>query len=339
MVTRWRRWLRDMSLKTCILLTVLVMALTSFGVYYFSFDALAHVLSCTGNYYLTDYQIYSLAGISYQSRMWLVPSMVYEKRIEKMPLVEDASVQKERNGRLLMRVQEKVVIGYYTKNNQYYMLTIDNESIPIEKAYMKTIVHFPLLNGFSAAQRKKICAVFKKNEKTLTRAVIEKIAEMVPYKTSFDKNMIKMTMQDGNVVYTSISSLVMMAKYQAMLTRLEGKNVCLLLDGTNDAIEKIDCDELNGKKTSSSSSKSLKKTDTKQESSMDTQSSDQTTTQDTTQDTTSQDTTTTTDDSGLVLDESTGLYYDSTSGYYMDPYSGTYYVWDDTTQSLQPLSE
>ena len=150
--------------------------------------------------------------------------------------------------------------------------------------------------------------------------------------------MIKMTMQDGNVVYTSISSLVMMAKYQAMLTRLEGKNVCLLLDGTNDAIEKIDCDELNGKKTSSSS-KSSKKTDTKQESSMDTQSSDQTTTQDTTQDTTSQDTTTTTDDSGLVLDESTGLYYDSTSGYYMDPYSGTYYVWDDTTQSLQPLSE
>ena len=336
MVTRWRRWLRNMSLRTGILLTVLVMALTSFGVYYFSFDALAHVLSCTGNYYLTDHQIYHLAGMSYQSRMWLVPSMVYEKRIEKMPLVKDVYVQKGRNGRLLVHVQEKVVIGYYTKNSQYYLLTIDNESIPIDKAYMSTIVHFPLLNGFSGTQRKKICAIFKKNEKTLTRSVIEKIAEMVPYKTSFDKNMIKMTMQDGNVVYTSISSLVMMAKYQAMLTRLQGENVCLLLDSTNHAIEKINCDDLNSKKSTSSSSK---KTEEKQETSSDTQTSDaNTTTTTTTQDAMTQDTTTT-DNSTLVWDDSTGLYYDSTSGYYMDPNSGIYYVWDDTTQSLQPLSE
>ena len=204
----------------------------------------AHVLSCTGNYYLTDSQVYDLAQVDTNTRLWLVPSRLFSHRIKEMPLVDSVKIHKKQ-GKLQFEVKEKTVIGYYVKDNQNYMVTMDNEAIPIEEEYLKMIIHFPLLNGFSDDQIASICSEFKKHEKDLNRNVIEKIAEMVPYQTSFDDNMIKMTMQDGNVVYTNISSLIMMSKYQAMLTELHGNYVCLLLDASNSAIEKVNCDDLN----------------------------------------------------------------------------------------------
>ena len=313
MVNKIKQWLKKLSLKGCIILAAVVMAFSSFTVYYFSFDAKAHVLVCTGNYYLTDSQVYDLAKVSTNSRMYLTPSFVYTNRIEQMPLVKSASVSKS-NGRLKILIKEKNVIGYYVKGNKNYMLTIDNESIPLEEKYLKLIIHFPLLNGFTAQQRKDICAQFKKNKKVLNRAVIEKIAEMVPYKTSYDKNMIKMTMQDGNVVYTSLSSLVMMANYQAMLTQLQGENVCLLLDASNSAIEKVDCNDV-----SSTTKKKSKKKSSKKESKK---------TEDTTE----------TDDSEWQEDSETGLEYNATTGHYRDPSTKEEYVWNEETQTFDAVN-
>ena len=79
-----------------------------------------------------------------------------------MPLVDSVDVQKA-NGRLKFDVKEKDVIGYYVKGDKNYMLTIDNESIPLDQDYLKLIIHFPLLNGFTAKQRKDICVQFKKH--------------------------------------------------------------------------------------------------------------------------------------------------------------------------------
>ena len=317
MVKKIRRQLKKLSLKTCLIIVSILLALSSFTVYYFSFDAKAHVLVCSGNYYLTDSQVYDLAKVSMNSRIYLTPNLVYEKRIEKMSLVKDAKVSKC-NGRLKIQVQEKNVIGYYVKNNQNYMLTTDNESIPLEEKYLKLIIHFPLLNGFTAKQRKEICAQFKKNQKVLSRSVIEKIAEMVPYKTSYDKNMIKMTMQDGNVVYTSLSSLVMMAKYQAMLTQLKGENVCLFLDASNSAIEKIDCSNISNSKKKKKKKKEEKKEETSEESSSETNTSDE---------------------EGWTLDEQTGLEYNTLTGYYRDPTTLEEYVWNEQTQTFDALDQ
>ena len=303
---------KKLSLKTCCILLGLILFLSSFTIYYFSFDAKAHVLVCSGNYYLTDSQVYELANVSMNSRIYLTPNFIYEKRIEKMPLVDQAKVQKNK-GRLKIQIQEKNVIGYYVKKNKNYMLTMDNESIPIEEKYLKLIIHFPLLNGFTASQRKEICAQFKKNKKVLSRSVIEKIAEMVPYKTSYDKNMIKMTMQDGNVVYTSLSSLVMMAKYQAMLTQLKGENVCLLLDASNSAIEKIDCSDLSNSKKK----KKKKKEETNEE----------TNTEDTTA------------DDAWQTDEQTGLEYNASTGHYRDPTTLEEYIWNEQTQTFDSVNQ
>lgn len=325
-----------MTLRSSAIVSAILLILSSFLVYYFSFDSQAHVLSCTGNYYLTDSQVYDLAQVDTNTRLWLVPSRLFSHRIKEMPLVDSVKIHKKQ-GKLQFEVKEKTVIGYYVKDNQNYMVTMDNEAIPIEEEYLKMIIHFPLLNGFSDDQIASICSEFKKHEKDLNRNVIEKIAEMVPYQTSFDDNMIKMTMQDGNVVYTNISSLIMMSKYQAMLTELHGNYVCLLLDASNSAIEKVNCDDLNSttkdKEEEQKEKKTKKKkTDQSEEDTEPKETQEQQPTEQTEQEPE-------VDAEGWTYDESTGLYYNIYSGLYVDPSSGIQYVWNEMTQTFDVYTD
>lgn len=240
MVDRRRKKKRSLSLRFTYILCILCFVLASFGIYFFSFDSRAHVLGCRGNYYYRDNQIYEMAGLSTNTRLWLMPDRVIEKRLLKNPLIESVSVHKSKD-KLDLTVREKTIVGYYIKDNKNYVLTSENESISLDEKYLKTIVHFPLLSNFSDKQMQQIAKNFKKHKKILSRAVIEKVAEMVPFQTSYDDNMIQMTMQDGNIVYTSMDSISMMANYQAMLTQLHGQNACLFLDAAHSAIDKVDC--------------------------------------------------------------------------------------------------
>lgn len=325
---------RSLSLRTCIVLSSIIFVLASLVVYYFSFDSRAHVLSSNGNYYYTDKQIYQIANVSTDTRLWLTPDFLIENRLESNPLIANATVNKSQN-KISFEIEEKVVVGYYVQNNKNYLLTIDNESIELDTKYLKTIVHFPLLSDFDETQRKEIAKQFKKNKGSLSRSVIEKIAEMVPFKTSYDDNMIKMTMQDGNIVYTSMDSLVMMANYQAMLTELHGQNACLLLDAQHSAIDKIDCADIgslidgsaNGKEENKDESQDEKTEENQQESTDESQD--------------------TAEDSQSVYDQATdwtinndfGLEYSVSLDVYRDPNTGLLYRWNDETASFDQIVE
>lgn len=329
---------RSLSIRTCIILSSIIFVLASLVVYYFSFDSRAHVLSSSGNYYYTDKQIYQIANVSTDTRLWLTPSFLIENRLESNPLIDNATVQKSQN-KISFEIEEKVVIGYYVQNNKNYLLTIDNESIELDTKYLKTIAHFPLLSDFDESQRKKIAKQFKENKDSLSRSVIEKIAEMVPFQTSYDDNMIKMTMQDGNIVYTSMDSLVMMANYQAMLTELHGQNACLLLDAQHSAIDKIDCADISSLIDGTTSKKEETKEETKEDSQNQNTEEDQNETADTTQDTA--------EDSQSVYDQATdwtinndlGLEYSSSLDVYRDPNTGLLYRWNVETASFDQIVE
>lgn len=201
-------------------------------------------MACTGNYYYSDAQILDLANVNSSSRSLLTPTFLVQRRLTSDPLIKSATVKKN-NDRISINVEEKTVIGYYVKNGKNYMLTNEGETIELDQKYLKNIIHFPLMSDFTDQQLENIWKEFGKYPKLLTRDVVEKIAEMVPYASSYDANMIKMTMQDGNTVYTSVSDLMMMSHYQDMLSQLRGQSVCLVLDAQNSTINKLDCAYLN----------------------------------------------------------------------------------------------
>mgnify|MGYP004652682483 FL=1 len=313
-----------LTIKQSIVLSLVVMMVASIFVYYFSTDSHVKVLSCKNNYYLSDSEVYDLANVSTKTRIFLMPSIILEKRVEKMPFVQSCDVSKK-NRKLTFNVQEKLIIGYYVKDNKNYALCQDGSSIEIEEQYLNMIVHFPLLSNFNAKQRKQLCEQFQKHRKVLTRELIEKFAEIVPYKTSYDKNMFKITMQDGNIVYTNLKSIKMLSKYQSVLTKLKGQSVCLVLDSTHSTIEKVNCDDLNSKQK-------VEKTEVTDEN-----SSENTEVQEEQQPTEDESE----NQAEWVYDDNTGVYYHEAIGMYYDPNTdeyydgnGTYYNWDEETQTF-----
>ena len=316
-----------LTIKQSIIFSLVVMMVASIFVYYFSTDSHVKVLSCKNNYYLSDSEVYDLANVSTKTRIYLMPSIILEKRVEKMPFVQSCDVSKK-NRKLTFDVQEKLMVGYYVKDNKNYALCQDGSSIEIDEQYLNMIVHFPLLSNFNAKQRKQLCEQFQKHRKVLTRELIEKFAEIVPYKTSYDKNMFKITMQDGNIIYTNLKSIKMLSKYQSVLTKLKGQSVCLVLDSTHSTIEKVNCEDLNSKKKEEEQKKTSEKAET--ETSQETENQEQ-----------QPDNEETENEAEWVYDENTGVYYHEAIGMYYDPNTGeyydengTYYYWDEDSQSF-----
>ena len=318
-----------LTIKQTIIFSLVFMMVSSVFVYYFSTDSHVKVLSCKNNYYLSDSEVYDLANVSTKTRLYLVPSILLEKRVEKMPFVQSCKVSKK-NRKLTFDVQEKLIVGYYVKDDKNFALLQDGTSIEIEEQYLNMIVHFPLLSDFNAKQRKQLCEQFQKHSKILTRDLIEKFAEIVPYKTSYDKNMFKITMQDGNIVYTNLKSIKMLSKYQSVLTKLKGQSVCLVLDSTHSTIEKVNCEDLNSKKKEEEQKKTSEKTETETSQEIENQEEEQ-----------QPDDEETENEAEWVYDENTGIYYHEAIGMYYDPNTdeyydgnGTYYYWDEDSQSF-----
>lgn len=235
---------KKLNLRAYLLIHILILLLISFLVYFLSFESRVKILSCSGNYYFTDQQIYQIANIDMSTRSMFASTSSMEKRLLDNPLIEKVEIKKNKD-KVSFQIVEKVIIGYYIKDGKYYLVCNDESKIKLDDQYKNNLIHLPFITGFSDTQINKICREFRKYDKYLNRGLIEKIAEVVPYKTSYDPSMLKITMQDGNFVFSRIEDILMMARYEQMLEGLKGNSVCLVLDADNSVITKIDCEYMN----------------------------------------------------------------------------------------------
>ncbi len=222
-------------------LGVLVFLLICTAVYLFCPYTKIQALVCSGNYYFTPQQIYGIADVSVNNRTYLHLPGQMAKKLEANPLIESADVSYD--GQVVnIAVKEKMIIGYYEENGENYLLTSQGERIPVTNtSELRTLVHYPLLVDLSPEVMDEIAKEVREHPEELTRSVFEKVAEILPWQESYDKNMLKLVLQDGNTVFTSIPSLFMMSTYQQVLMNLHGESVCLMLDGDNGVVNNIGC--------------------------------------------------------------------------------------------------
>ena len=196
-------------------------------------------LKVEGNRFYSDEQIYEMADVGYETRYLLKPSFLMENALKGGSLIEDARVEKTLNGDIRIEVTEKQIIGYLVEENAYALLCGNGERIELQEDEIGSIVNYPLLNGFSDEQLDSIAKAFDEVSDKVSADLIERISEILPYETSFNQNMMKIVMRDGNTLYGSYDSVGLLQIYQAALEQLEGRN----MDGENQAMSKISCSE------------------------------------------------------------------------------------------------
>lgn len=222
----------------------LLFSLCAGTVYFFSEDSRIQALACSGNYYFTSQEIYALAGVSRNTRMLFNPTSEMENRLEENPFIESASVSLE-GKTISIDVSEKTIVGYYADKEGTRFLLSDGSSLPIEEqSEIRKMIHVPMLVDLTEDQRSQLASQVSQYPAQITKEVLEKIAEIVPWQESYDDQMLKLTMQDGNEVFTSLASLPMIGGYQDILSGLQGETACLLLDAGNSVIDQIACSDM-----------------------------------------------------------------------------------------------
>ncbi len=341
---------KPLSLRATNSLCAIILALSTLFVYYFSNDSKVRVLACEGNYYYTDSQIYKMANITKETRLWLVPSSLMENQINRNDLINRVQVKKS-DGKISITVNEKFAIGYYIEDGKSFILTIDGKSIEVQDEYKDNLIHLPLISGFKEKQRLEICERLKEKQDKLSHDTIEKISEIVPFVSSYDENMVEFIMRDGNSVFSSLESLPMLVKYTAVLTKLKGSSACLVLDSSHSAIDKINCEDITTQRKnllelqtaceadgnewdSETNSCTIKEKE---------ESSDETKDEEASQEEEHSETGELIEYLDTVTDwqedENSGLLVSYTAGYYYNPYTGVYYTWDESIASFKEITK
>ena len=209
--------------------------------YFCSSASKVHSIKISGNTFYSEQAILDMAKVDYESHTLFKSAKLMEYRLEKNELIEEAIVEKSLDGRFSIKVKEALVIGYFVEKDKNYVLLQDGSKFEIKSSNLDAIVNYPLIDGFSKKEMKNLAASFSTKKRAVSQDVISMISEIRPFKQSYDEHMVKIVMQDGNTVFTSYDSLIMLNDYKKTLEHLTHNHVCFWMDINTDTVVAGDC--------------------------------------------------------------------------------------------------
>ena len=223
-----------------------LLALLAGIVLYFVSDlSKVHSLSVRGNFFYSDEEIYARAGVSYETRYLLKPAFLMESGLQNDELIDSVEIQKDLSGVIHIEVKEKLIVGYLIKEDRYYLLTSEGNQVEVDEGQQASARRFPLLSGFDEDQLSALaCGIY-------CRYASLHSENARTYQTSFNENMMRVVMRDGNTLYGSYEAAGVLQIYESVLAKLQGNNVCLYMDEENGAMSKISCSEFQDEDASS----------------------------------------------------------------------------------------
>ena len=212
---------KSMRRKKRIRFILLLSIVATFFIYIFSDYSNIRIIDVNGNKIYTKEKIMEMADIDYSMKSIFAPAFLIERKLKKDVLIKDVDVHKTLDGTIRIDISEEETIGYYSKKDKTYMMFKEGEDVLIEDTSL--LVHVPYISTLSKEQRKQ----YKKNLKNVSIENIWMVSEIVHYETTYDKNMLKLYMQDGHVVKTTMEGLKMLNNYLEMLKALNTNHKCI----------------------------------------------------------------------------------------------------------------
>ncbi len=192
-------------------------------------------LTVKNNVHYSDSQILELAGIDYDSNYILTNSFYVNYKLEKNSLIADAKLKKDLHGGFTIYIEEEKVIGSLKENPQ--LLLIQGKGIEnISNISLKSI---PRIGAFTDEQLLKLNESFE----NVDSKVLTMISEILPHAETYNSEMVRIVMNDGNRITSSYDGISLINSYKKILPQLEGTHVCLFMDELSGNIIKqsVDC--------------------------------------------------------------------------------------------------
>lgn len=204
---------------------LLIFYLIGYGIYYM-FRVPTKNIIITGNRLVSDSEIIEKAGIKDYPSIFSISKKKVISKLKEFDLISDVKVKKSFKFELFIEVTETKVICEY--DDSYYL----GDGTSIDGVYLGIPV---LINYVPEGTFKK----FLSGMNELNYDIISSISEIkyVPDTNDdgevIDEEIFEFKMNDGNIVYISISKLSIMDKYQKIYASIGDKKGILHLDKGN----------------------------------------------------------------------------------------------------------
>ena len=214
------------KVKFISLLIVLLVILGLFFGVYFSLKIKTENIIIKGNNYLNDDYIMEIADIKDYPSFIIMKTRKREKNVSKSEYIDSCKIKKKLGFVLEVNIVENKPLFYDTNKDKYIL--DHNSEVSVEK--ISEDFRVPRLLNYVPDKKysKFIKGMTKIKENTLS-----KISDIEYQPNEYDKDRFLLYMDDGNMVYLTLTKFKMINHYNEVLPQLEGHKGILYLDSGN----------------------------------------------------------------------------------------------------------
>ena len=208
-----------------ILVVLLILIGLSFSVYFLLQVETKNIIILNTNYLNDDY-ILDYSGVKNYPKFLLINQRDVSKKIEKSPYVLKAKVRKKWDFLLEIDVTEKRTLFFDDNKSQYVF--DDGTSTDIDN--INRTFRLPrLINYVPDVKYDK----FIENMAKVKVDTLSKISDIEYQPNEYDKDRFLLYMDDGNMVYLTLTKFKMINHYNEVVEQLENHKGILYLDNGN----------------------------------------------------------------------------------------------------------
>ena len=201
---------------------IIFLFLLYMGISYLISVKTKNIVILNNNYYSDDDIIYT-AGIEDYPKFILLNKNKIKDKLLKLDLIEDVTINKRFGFILEITVKEKKIL-YYIRSTNLYKAS-DNKSYELNN-----MIGIPTLINYIPEDIEKN---FVNKLSNVDSEILSMISEIEYSKTTYDDKRFLLYMNDGNMVYITVSKAELLNKYVEIIKKVDNKKGILYLDSGN----------------------------------------------------------------------------------------------------------
>ena len=201
---------------------IIFLFLLYMGISYLISVKTKNIVILNNNYYSDDDIIYT-AGIEDYPKFILLNKNKIKDKLLKLDLIEDVTINKRFGFILEITVKEKKIL-YYIRSTNLYKAS-DNNSYELNN-----MIGIPTLINYIPENIEKN---FVNKLSNVDSEILSMISEIEYSKTTYDDKRFLLYMNDGNMVYITVSKAELLNKSVEIIKKVDNKKGILYLDSGN----------------------------------------------------------------------------------------------------------
>ena len=221
-----KKTVKKTRIKVFNLLLVLLVLIGLFFACYYIYKIPVKNIVIKNNNYLNDDYIIELAGIKNYPRFLSIRESSISKKLAKSNYIDSAKIKRKWGFILEIDIKENRPLFFDVSKNKY---VFDNKEETNEEEISNEFLVPRLLNYVPDVKYDKFIAGMAKADKS----ILIKISDIEYKPNDYDKDRFLLYLDDGILVYLTLTKFKAIYHYNEVLTQLEGHKGILYLDSGN----------------------------------------------------------------------------------------------------------